>query len=89
MYNYVASLRLFGKDCIPVCTASLVRHLAVWGVSLLCLAAFLFCSFLPVSSFEVEGAHTHKKKKVVVILINLLHGAEENKCKAKCGGEVM
>lgn len=45
----------------------------------------LFCSFLPVSSFEVEGGH----KKVVVILINLLHAAVRDKSKANDGGEVM
>jgi hypothetical protein len=44
-----------------------------------------FCSFLPVSSFEVEGGH----KKVVVILINLLRAAVQDKSKAKDGGEVM
>ena len=45
----------------------------------------LLCSFLPVSSFEVEGGH----KKVVVILINLLHAAVRDKSKANDGGEVM
>jgi hypothetical protein len=45
----------------------------------------LFCSFLPVSSFEVEGGH----KKVVAISISLPHAAALDKSKAKDGGEVM